>query len=644
MSRMRQSAERLGTDGFDSYGRWMPDLKKSAVQFRRGVCAGQREIQRRAALAALVPLVPLALCMACGSSSNGGNADDPGGGPANAGNSNVIGGSSGSPDLGGGGTAAIQGGMGGGGAAGSAGGSANTSGGANGGAAGMSGGVAGSAGMGGTAGGSAGSSGAAGGSAVDPVEHLDDLKRAFTQLQFGLWHHFGILTYTGTWAQGNLPINDFNPGTTLNPQQWAQAAKSAGAKFGVLTTRHHDGFALWPSKASNFNVGHITWMNGKGDVVKQFVDGYRAEGLLPAFYYSIWDTTQTIGPNFTAASVQYLTTQLTELMSNYGPIPLLIIDGWSWMMGHHTAEGWYLRNLIKSLQPDILIVDHEGMRDPYDEDLVMYEEPRGVFSPAGNTWAAVQGQKINQHGGNDWFWAKNITGYLSVSAIVDEHINTLVPRYTNFILNCPPDNRGLLNDDIVNTLQQVGTYRAAHPAQVPAPLPAQGVHNTNPYFPVSATASSGTAGDAIDGSNDIGRYAVWRSSGAFPQWVQVDLGSTKPVGFLGYLPPYEAGSGWNSSNGNCKSQPCALASTTGLITSYEIDVSTDGKTFSKATDGTWPANSKLQGVQFGPIQARYVRLIAKAVNSGTSAAATELEVGGPQVLVPPMPTTADWGH
>jgi alpha-L-fucosidase len=117
-------------------------------------------------------------------------------------------------------------------------------------------------------------------------EYLDDLKRAFTQLQFGLWHHFGILTYTGTWAQGNLPINDFNPGNTLNPQQWAQAAKSAGAKFGVLTTLHHDGFALWPRKASNFNVWHITWMNGKGDVVKQFVDGYRAEGLLPAFYVS----------------------------------------------------------------------------------------------------------------------------------------------------------------------------------------------------------------------------------------------------------------------------------------------------------------------------------------------------------------------
>jgi alpha-L-fucosidase len=596
-------------------------------------------------------LLPFVLCSSCGGGSSNGVSGTGGASSAGASSAGVSGagvsgaGASGTGVSGAGTTTGGDG---------SAEAGTSASGGATTGGGGLAG-IAGSAdgGGGASAAGAAGSPGTGGmAQSGDPVTALDDRKRAFIGLEFGIWHHFGILTYTGKWAQGNLPINDFNPGSTLNPQQWAQAAKSAGAKFGVLTTRHHDGFALWPSKASNFNVGHTTWYaqyggqaapNDKGDVVQQYVNGYRAEGLLPAFYYSIWDATQPISGNLNASQVQYLTTQLTELMSNYGPIPLLIIDGWSWMMGHHAAEGWYLHNLIKSLQPDILIVDHEGMRDPYDEDLVMYEEPRGVFSPAGNTWAAVQGQKINAHGGNDWFWASNITGYLSVSDIVDTHINTLVPRYTNFILNCPPDNRGLLNADIVNVLQQVGTYRQAHPAQAPAPLPAQGIHNTNPYFPVSASASSGTAASAIDGRNDIGSYAVWQSTGALPQWVQVDLGSTKNTGFLGYLPPYEAGSGFNSSSGKCTSEPCALAATTGLITSYEIDTSVDGTTFTKATTGTWPAIGKLQGVSFGPVQARYVRLIALAVNSG-NAAATELEVGGPQTLTVTTPTTADWGH
>jgi alpha-L-fucosidase len=494
-----------------------------------------------------------------------------------------------------------------------------------------------------------GSSGSGGATAIGVPDatttaHLDDLKRAFTQLQFGIWHHFGILTYTGTWAQANLPIDDFNPGTTLNPQQWAMAAKAAGAKFGVLTTRHHDGFALWPSKASDFNVGHISWLNGQGDVVKQFVDGYRAAGLLPAFYYSIWDTTHPVQGNLTPEMIQYLTTQLTELMSNYGPIPLLIIDGWSWMMGHRSAEAWYIHNLVKSLQPDILIVDHEGIQSPYDEDLVMYEEPRGVFAPAGNTWAAVQGQKVNQHGGNDWFWKSNITGYLTVPQIVDDHINTLVPRYTTFILNCPPNDKGLLDDAVVQLLGQVGTYRQTHPASAPAPLPTQGPQNSNPYFPVAATASSGTAASAIDGKNDIGRYAVWQSTGSLPQWIQIDLGSVKSAGFVGYLPGYEAGSAWNATTGNCSGTPCAVPSATGLITSYEVDVSTDGTTFTKAATGTWPANGKLQGASFGPVQARYVRLLALAVSAGTSAAATEIEVGGPQALKLATPTPADWGR
>jgi alpha-L-fucosidase len=631
---------------------------------------------RRLSISCLAALVPFAVWGGCAGQGGGTSVADAGSG--GKGGSGTGGASGGSPGGNGGIGAGGRNGSGGAGGAGgpngsggnSGAGGSNATGGAGGGTSGSGGrggktggtagttgerpdGSAGTTGDGGASAGSSGAGGSGGGTGEDPTAHLDDLKRSFLQMQFGIWHHFGILTYTGTWAQANLPINDFNPGTTLNPQQWATAAKSAGAKFGVLTTRHHDGFALWPSKASAFNVGHTTWYsqvggqaapNDKGDVVQQFVNGYRAEGLQPAFYYSIWDSTHPVSGTLTTEMVQYLTTQLTELMSNYGKIPLLIIDGWSWMMGHHAAEGWYLHNLIKSLQPDILIVDHEGIESPYDEDLVMYEEPRGVFAPAGNTWAATQGQKINQHGGNDWFWKSNITGYISVSDIVDSHINVLVPRYTNFILNCPPNNKGILDDAVVTELGQVGTYRQSHPATVSAQLPSQGVQNTNPYFAVSASASSGTAGSAIDGSNDIGRYTIWQSSGSLPQWIQIDLGSVKSAGFLGYLPPYEAGSAWNSSSGNCSGTPCAVPASVGLITSYEIDVSADGKTFTKAATGTWPANGKLQGVSFGPIQARYIRLIALAVNSGTSAQATELEVGGPQTLTLTTPTVSDWGH
>src|SRR6202012_3497411 len=87
---------------------------------------------------------------------------------------------------------------------------------------------------------------------------LEQLQREFVDLRFGMFLHFGILTYTGSWSKPNLDIKQFNP-VGLDPGQWADAAVAAKMKYAVLTTRHHDGFALWPSKASDFNVGHVPW-------------------------------------------------------------------------------------------------------------------------------------------------------------------------------------------------------------------------------------------------------------------------------------------------------------------------------------------------------------------------------------------------
>ena len=126
-----------------------------------------------------------------------------------------------------------------------------------------------------------------------PSKPLVGLQRDFVDLRFGMFLHFGILTYTGSWSKPNLDIKLFNP-VGLDPGQWADAAVAARMKYAVLTTHHHDGFALWPSKASDFNVGHIPWRGGNGDVVREYVDAFRSRGLLPGLYYSIWDTTERV--------------------------------------------------------------------------------------------------------------------------------------------------------------------------------------------------------------------------------------------------------------------------------------------------------------------------------------------------------------
>jgi alpha-L-fucosidase len=437
---------------------------------------------------------------------------------------------------------------------------------------------------------------------------LQDLQRDFVDLRFGMFLHFGILTYTGSWSKPNLDIKQFNP-TKLDPGQWADAAVSAKMKYGVLTTKHHDGFALWPSRASEFNVGHIPWRDGKGDVVREYVDAFRSRGLLPGFYYSIWDTTEEVAAgNLTPEKLAYVKTQLTELLTNYGPIPILIVDGWSWQMGHNAMAYQEIRGLVKSLQPNCLLTDHAHLADPWDMDIVNFEEPRGGWAPAGNTYPAQQEQKVNASGGNDWFWAPDVGGLMTVGDIVDKHLADLEPRWTNFLLNCPPNRDGRFDPAIVKLLHDVGaawTPNAARP-----PLPAQPPQNEHPYTPVSAMATSGDAFAAIDGKNDTDFISMWEPKGALPQAITLDLGRVQPdVGWLGCVPRYHHEA--SSQDGN--------------VRSYRILTSVDGHTFGEAATGAWPADGRMKVATFGPAPARYVRFEIRAANG--SPAVTEITVG-----------------
>lgn len=541
--------------------------------------------------------VLLASCaiFACGSSGGGANPTPPNAAGSAAGNVAGQGGGSGTA-----GSAPVTGAMAGTYAAGgSTGGVAGGAGGAAGGLAGM-----------------AGQAGAAGGGGGGSSKSLEQLQRDYVHLRFGMFIHFGVLTYTGSWAQANLDISQFNP-TKLDAEQWADAAKAAGMKFGALTTRHHDGFALWDSKVSTFDVAATPWFenNGGRDVVKEYVDAFRSRGLAPGLYYSIWDSTQGIGndsKSVTPAQLDYVKQQLTELLTNYGPIPILIMDGWSWKTGHNVVPYDEIRALVKSLQPDCLLTDHTHMSDPWEVDIVNFEEPRGGFAPEGNTYPGNQGNKINATGGNDWFWAPNIGDLMSVSNIVDDHLNKLEPRWTNYLLNCPPNREGLLDAAIVNRLTEVGTTWSPD-LNRPA-LPVQAPLIDRPYTPIAASSTSGIAANAIDGLNDSNVRTMWQTSGALPQSVTLDLGETRAdVGMLAYIPRYV-----EVSDG--------IGSPDGAITSFGVLVSTDGTAFTEATSGSWAADGKMKTVTFGPVAARYVRLEARAAN-GASAVATEVTVG-----------------
>ncbi|HEV8692819.1 MAG TPA: alpha-L-fucosidase, partial [Lysobacter sp.] len=112
---------------------------------------------------------------------------------------------------------------------------------------------------------------------------------AWQREELALFVHFTVNTFTGKeWGEGDEDPQVFNP-EQLDARQWARAAKAGGFRSLILTTKHHDGFCLWPTATTTHSVKSSAWRNGQGDVVREFVDACRAEDLGVGFYLSPWD-------------------------------------------------------------------------------------------------------------------------------------------------------------------------------------------------------------------------------------------------------------------------------------------------------------------------------------------------------------------
>ena len=152
---------------------------------------------------------------------------------------------------------------------------------------------------------------------------------------------------------------EFNP-TNLDCGQWVKTAKEAGMKYAVLTAKHHDGFSNWPSKYTDFSVAQSPWRDGKGDVVREFVNECRNNHIKPGIYYSPYDGAADFYSNKDAKAYDdYFINQITELLTNYGDIEILWFDG----AGSEGHEYDWKRIIatVRSLQPNILIFN---MADP----------------------------------------------------------------------------------------------------------------------------------------------------------------------------------------------------------------------------------------------------------------------------------------
>ncbi|MCB2198724.1 alpha-L-fucosidase [bacterium] len=181
----------------------------------------------------------------------------------------------------------------------------------------------------------------------------------YQQLETIAFIHFGMNTFTGReWGDGSDDPALFNS-TKLDANQWVSVLKQAGFKLLIFTAKHHDGFCLWPSDYTDYDIAASPWKEGKGDLLREVVDACNAQGMEIGLYLSPWDRHH---PDFGSETYnEYYRNQLREILTNYGPFREVWFDGAgrtepgpSGEVHQFDDEGFW--RIIRELAPEAVLV------------------------------------------------------------------------------------------------------------------------------------------------------------------------------------------------------------------------------------------------------------------------------------------------
>ncbi len=301
----------------------------------------------------------------------------------------------------------------------------------------------------------------------------------YQRAERALFLHFGINTFTDReWGDGTESPVLFNP-AALDASQWVRTARRAGFRSLILTAKHHDGFCLWPSAVTTHSVASSPWREGKGDVVREFTDACRAEGLGAGLYLSPWDRHEPSYGDSPRYNGFYIA-QLTELLTRYGPITEVWFDGANGEgpNGRRQVYDWErIHRTVRRLQPEAVIFSDAGpdvrwignengtAGDPnwctVNPDTVPYPGVSGPAvevmlqhgDPAGSVWRPGEADVSIRPG---WFWHQAENDNVKTADELMELYFVSVGRNANLLLNVPPTRDGLLHDTDVTQLTTFG--------------------------------------------------------------------------------------------------------------------------------------------------------------------------------------------
>lgn len=312
----------------------------------------------------------------------------------------------------------------------------------------------------------------------------------WTDARFGMFIHWGLyaLPARHEWVKNQERIttedyqkyfDHFNP-DMFDPKAWAKMAKEAGMKYVVITSKHHEGFCLWDSKYTDYKATNTPI---KKDLLKEYVDAFRAEGLKVGFYYSLLDWhhpdftidrnhPQRLGEEATEADYaklnkgkdmakyrQYMKDQVTELLTNYGKVSIIWFD-FSYPgkngKGHKDWDSEELLKLARKLQPGIIIDDRLDLKDVEGGwDFTTPEQYKA------DKWPEYNGKRVPwetcQTFSGSWGYYRDEHTWKSPAQLLELLIES-VSKGGNLLLNVGPTARGVFDQRAQDRLKAMGDW------------------------------------------------------------------------------------------------------------------------------------------------------------------------------------------
>ena len=300
---------------------------------------------------------------------------------------------------------------------------------------------------------------------------------AWQRAEFGLFVHFGLNSVHGReWSDGTLPADSFDP-VDLDARAWAAAAIDVGARYLILTAKHHDGFCLWQTGTTDYSVASSPWRNGKGDVVAELSDACREAGIGFGIYLSPWDRNADCYDDPQAYS-EFYARQLTELCTRYGPLVEIWFDGAG--SDGYVYDWDRIISVIDEHQPDAMVfnmgrptIRWVGNENGLASDPVEYvvgsthlsNYTAASIDMGGSAYLPPECDVSIRRG---WFWHPD-----DEPKTVDHLMAIMygsIGMGANLLLNVPPTPRGVFDPADVRRLSE---WRAEWDRRFGSPIEAQ---------------------------------------------------------------------------------------------------------------------------------------------------------------------------